>query len=60
MPMLPRLHCPPGKELVDPRFKYVPRGVAPTWTGLNGKWAVPGIGYGESILIDYWLKVMEN
>jgi len=51
---------PPGKELVDPRFKYVPRGVAPTWTSLNGKWAVPGIGYGESILIDYWLKVMEN
>ena len=34
---------------VDERFKYVQRGSAPTLTGLNGKWAVPGDGYGESI-----------
>jgi hypothetical protein len=26
------------------------RGVAPTITGLNGRWAYPGVGYGESIL----------
>jgi hypothetical protein len=26
------------------------RGVAPTWTGLNGRWAVPGTTYGQSIL----------
>ena len=28
-------------------------GTAPTWTGLNGKWAVPGNGYGESIISMY-------
>lgn len=29
-------------ECIDPRFKYVSRGVAPTFEGLAGKWAVPG------------------
>ncbi len=28
-------------------------GQAPTWVGLNGRWAVPGTGYGESILEMY-------
>ena len=37
-------------ELVDPRFRFVSRGVAPRWVDLNGRWAVPGVGYGESIL----------
>ena len=37
-------------ECVDPRFDYVNRGSAPLVTDLNGKWAVPGTGYGESIL----------
>lgn len=36
--------------LVDPRFDLVTRGSAPTWTALNGKWAVPGTTYGQSIL----------
>ncbi|MGG1679346.1 N-acetylmuramoyl-L-alanine amidase [Neobacillus sp. NRS-1170] len=36
--------------LVDPRFNLVTRGSAPTWTSLNGKWAVPGTNYGQSIL----------
>ncbi|MEH7331214.1 N-acetylmuramoyl-L-alanine amidase [Neobacillus drentensis] len=36
--------------LVDPRFNLVTRGSAPTWTALNGKWAVPGTTYGQSIL----------
>lgn len=36
--------------LVDPRFHLVERGSAPTWTDLNGKWAVPGTTYGQSIL----------
>lgn len=36
--------------LVDPRFNLVTRGSAPTWTSLNGKWAVPGTTYGQSIL----------
>ncbi len=36
--------------LVDPRFHLVKRGSAPAWTSLNGKWAVPGTAYGQSIL----------
>jgi hypothetical protein len=38
--------CP----LVDPRFNLVTRGSAPTWADLNGKWAVPGNDYGQTIL----------
>ena len=37
-------------EVVDPRFDLVKRGVAPMLTDLNGRWAVPGVGYGQSIL----------
>ena len=40
---------PLNKTCVDPRFRYVKWGCAPKTTDLNGKWAVPGIGYGESI-----------
>ena len=50
---------PDGCELVDPRFKYIKRGIAPLWTGLNGRWAVPGNGYGESIISDYWMEALE-
>ncbi|MDV2683712.1 N-acetylmuramoyl-L-alanine amidase [Alkalihalophilus lindianensis] len=39
--------------LVDPRFDLVNRGSASTWIGLNGKWAVPGEQYGQSILNIY-------
>lgn len=39
--------------LVDPRFHLVNRGSATTWTALNGKWAVPGTIYGQSILTIY-------
>ena len=39
-----------SNECVDPRFDLVSRGIAPLLTDLNGKWAVPGDGYGESIL----------
>ena len=39
--------------VVDPRFDLVKRGVAPRWVDLNGRWAVPGVGYGESILSLY-------
>lgn len=39
--------------LVDPRFDRVDRGSAPTWIDLNGKWAVPGDTYGQSILRIY-------
>ncbi|MCF6136289.1 N-acetylmuramoyl-L-alanine amidase [Pseudalkalibacillus berkeleyi] len=44
---------PPGEKLVDPRFDLVTRGSAPTWTSLNGKWAVPGTTYGQLILSIY-------
>lgn len=39
--------------LVDPRFHLVQRGSATTWQALNGKWAVPGTNYGQSILKIY-------
>ncbi|MCL1847416.1 MAG: N-acetylmuramoyl-L-alanine amidase [Coriobacteriia bacterium] len=35
--------------LVDPRFDLVTKGSATTLEALNGKWAVPGVGYGERI-----------
>ncbi|GEN54918.1 N-acetylmuramoyl-L-alanine amidase [Halobacillus faecis] len=41
---------PAGLEKVDPRFDLVTRGIAPTWTRLNGRWAVPGDTYGQLIL----------
>lgn len=44
------IHLPPGEPLVDPRFQFVTRGSAKTWEALNGKWAVPGNDYGETIL----------
>lgn len=39
--------------LFDPRLSATPpawRGSAKTWPDLNGKWAYPGVGYGESII----------
>jgi hypothetical protein len=33
---------PAGENLLDERFKYVTRGIAPTWEELAGRWAVPG------------------
>jgi hypothetical protein len=44
---------PVSEILVDPRFKYVTRGIAPNWQDLDGRWAVPGRGYGEDILRIY-------
>jgi hypothetical protein len=41
---------PDKYPIVDPRFDLVNRGSASTWTALNGKWAVPGNNYGQSIL----------
>ena len=32
----------PNQECVDPRYKYVSKGCAPTFEQLSGKWAVPG------------------
>lgn len=46
---------------VDPRFHLVTRGIAPCVENLNGRWAVPGKGYGESIMkIVEEMKKMDN
>lgn len=46
-------------KLVDPRFRYVKRGSAPTWPVLQGKWAMqPRGNYGNDILSIY--KEMER
>ena len=39
-----------NQACVDPRFNLVSRGSATTICGLNGKWAVPGDNYGQSII----------
>ena len=44
---------PLNNPCVDQRFSLVKRGSAITWTNLNGKWAVPGTTYGQSILALY-------
>lgn len=44
---------PPKYPLADPRFSLVKRGSAKLWQELNGKWAVPGTNYAESILNIY-------
>lgn len=41
---------PLNTTCVDPRFDLVKRGCAPKLEDLGGRWAVPGVGYGESIL----------
>ena len=39
-----------ANELVDPRYNAVsPRGVARVISDLDGRWAVPGVGYGATI-----------
>ncbi|MCM1522191.1 MAG: glucosaminidase domain-containing protein [Muribaculaceae bacterium] len=43
---------PKGERLVDPRFKLVERGVAPTWQALSGRWAA-NPKYGSDILAMY-------
>ena len=42
--------APLNQQCVDPRFDYVTRGSAPMLQNLDGKWAVPGIGYGDGIV----------
>ncbi|MDO5037363.1 MAG: stalk domain-containing protein [Tissierellia bacterium] len=39
-----------SQDQIDPRYHLVSKGCAPSLEDLNGKWAVPGHGYGESIL----------
>ncbi|MCM1164109.1 MAG: glucosaminidase domain-containing protein [Muribaculaceae bacterium] len=40
---------PRGEKLMDPRFKLVKRGSAPTWHSLSGRWAA-NPSYGSGIL----------
>ncbi len=44
---------PEGEVLVNPRFYLVTRGIAPHWEDLNGRWAVPGVNYGQEIVDIY-------
>ena len=44
---------PVGMPKVDPRFDLVTRGSCPNWEDLNGRWAVPGVCYGEEIVAIY-------
>lgn len=43
---------PQGEELVDPRFQYVTRGIAPHWEDLNMRWAMND-NYGQHIMSIY-------
>ncbi len=43
---------PAGETLVDPRFKYVTRGIAPNWEDLSGRWATAS-DYGTKIMNMY-------
>ena len=40
---------PLNNPCIDPRFNLVSRGCASKTTDLNGRWAVPGKGYGEGL-----------
>jgi hypothetical protein len=40
---------PDGMALADPRFGLVQRGIAPYVGDLNGRWALPGMNYGQTI-----------
>lgn len=51
---------PRDRVLYDPRFNLVARGCAPTWQGLNARWAVPGTTYGQSIIQDWWLPALDS
>lgn len=50
---------PLSTSLVDSRFNLVRRGSAPNFEDLNGRWAVPGEGYGESI-INIWRQILDE
>lgn len=49
---------PQGAMLYDGRFQHGNRGKAIVWHDLNGKWAVPGNGYGETIVENIWRNML--
>lgn len=48
---------PRGYTKLDGRFAHGYRGIAQKWSDLNGRWAVPGNGYGERI-VDIWSQMI--
>ena len=47
-----KAEIPTGETLLDPRFKYVTRGIAPHWEDLNNRWAMNS-HYGQDIVALY-------
>ncbi len=50
--------APLNTDLEDPRFHLVQRGIAPNWEDLDGRWAVPGFGYGKTI-VELWQEILQ-
>lgn len=55
---------PPQDNIVDPRYDLVRQSYGTNtltqWKDLNGRWAVPGVGYGQSILEDYYQGILNS
>ena len=55
---------PPQDNIVDPRYELVRRSYGSNtltqWKDLDGRWAVPGVGYGQSILEDYYQGILNS
>ncbi len=55
---------PPQDNIVDPRYDLVRQSYGSNtltqWKDLNGRWAVPGVGYGQSILEDYYQGILNS
>ena len=53
----------PKADIVDPRYDLVRSTYGTStlnqWQDLNGRWAVPGVGYGQSIL-DYYRGILNS
>lgn len=54
----------PEDNIVDPRYDLVRNSYGQQtltrWQDLNGRWAVPGVGYGQSILNDYYRGILDS
>lgn len=51
---------PAGTRLLDGRFQHGNRGKAVVWADLNGRWAVPGNGYGQAIVDNIWREMLSS
>ena len=49
---------PVSSALVDPRFKFVKRGTAPTVRALTGRWAAD-LAYGDK-LVAMWNRLLDR